>query len=148
MCELILLADFGELQICRRGRAGLREHFTGFLDADCQSLESEGSLLDWRTLTIIGQATFGKRGIIFLARDFSFPRVATITGRFMPHTSNAFSLERKHKMIANRICALWPRPDWLIANRGHKKRSKIFGRRNPQIPQTGRLDAGEAGRTD
>jgi hypothetical protein len=84
--------------------AWLREHFTGFFDADCQSLESEGPHLDWRTLTIIGQSASGKRGIIFLAGDFSFPRVATITRRFMPHTSKSFSKERKRKMIANRIC--------------------------------------------
>lgn len=144
----MVLADFGKLQIRRRGRAGLREHFAGFFDANCQSLESEGPQLDWRILTIIEQSASRKRGIIFLAGDFSFPRVATSTGRFMPHTFNAFSLERKRKMIANRICAFWLHPDWLIANRGHKKRSKILGRRNPQTPQAGRFDAGEIGRAD
>ena len=68
---------------------------------------------------------------VFLAGDFLFPRGATITVRGMPHTSKSFLKERKCKMIANRICALRLHPAWLIANRGHKKRSKMFGRRNP-----------------
>ena len=68
---------------------------------------------------------------VFLAGDFLFPRGATITVRGMPHTSKSFLKERKRKMIANRICALRLHPAWLIANCGHKKRSKMFGRRNP-----------------
>jgi hypothetical protein len=86
--------------------------------------------------------------MIFLAGDFSFPRVATITAQFMPHTSKSFLKERKRKMIANRICALRLHPAWLVVNRGHKKRSKKFGRRNPQTPQAGRFDAREIGRAD
>ena len=85
---------------------------------------------------------------VFLAGDFSFRRVAAITVRFMPHTSKSFLKERKRKMIANRICALRLHPAWLIANCGHKKRSKMFGRRNPQTPQAGRFDAGEIGRAN